>query len=297
MHETEGETAPPQVSVLVVSYNRAEALRRCLTALEASEGREVIEIIVVDNGSQDESAAVPAEFPKVTSLRLPRNFGLTKALNIAMRTAKAELLLFLNPRTEVAPKTIATLLRVLGEHADAVAAAPKLTAPDGSPASQIYAIPRAATIAAAGRAGAFQPAEAPAELAEVEFASFAALLVRGYFLKGLRYIDERYAQTWADAEVAAQILRVNRKTLFQPAAAAVWHPEDDLRGSMPQAALTLLAADWASGAATYAGKYFGGFAGFKIRLGAILRALAGFRIGLLIKVAGGQKIDGTQVVM
>ena len=91
MQETQ---TPPRVSVLVVSYNHAAALRRCLEALERSEERERIEILVVDNGSSDESVQVIAAFPSVTPLHLPRNFGFTKALNIGMRTAKAELSAF-----------------------------------------------------------------------------------------------------------------------------------------------------------------------------------------------------------
>jgi GT2 family glycosyltransferase len=289
---------PPGVSVLIVSYNRAAALRRCLAALERSTDREKFEIIVVDNGSQDETPEVQAEFPELTNLRLPRNFGLAKALNIAMRTAKADLWLFLNPRTEVEPETVAELAKTLGGHTDAVAVCPSLATADGRPAPYLYRLPRAATVAALAKAGAFEPAEAPeGDPAPVEFAGFAVLLVRGYFLKGLRYIDERYAQSWADAEVAAQIARVGRSTLLARRARALWHEEDDLRPSMPPAALALLEADWVSGAATYAGKYFGFLAALKVRLLAILRALGGLRIPQLVKLAGGQKIDGTQTVM
>src|ERR1017187_6304910 len=75
---------PIRTSVLVVSYNMAEALRRCLTALDQSNGRETFEILVVDNGSEDDSLAVIDSFPSVTTLRLPRNFGFVKALNIGM---------------------------------------------------------------------------------------------------------------------------------------------------------------------------------------------------------------------
>ncbi|MGE5645599.1 MAG: glycosyltransferase family 2 protein [Acidobacteriota bacterium] len=292
MEETQ---TTPQVSVLIVSYNRAEALRRCLAALERSAGRETFEIVVVDNGSQDGSVGVIAEFPNVTPLHLPRNFGFTKALNIGMRTAKGEFFFFLNPRTEVLADTVSTLAAQLAAQPDAVAVSPLL---DG--ASHLYKLPRPENVGALAGAGAFE--EAAIETGgdtpvEVEFAGFAALMVRAYFLKGLRYIDERYAQSWADAEIAAQIRRAGRKTLLVPAARATWHSEDDLRETMPPQAVALLESDWKLGAAAFAGKHFGYAAGLKVRIASALGALAAFQIRRFTYLLSGQKIDGTQNVM
>jgi len=284
-----------------VSYNMAGALRRCLEALERSAGRETFEIIVVDNGSMDESVETIDSFPGVTPLRLPRNFGFVKALNIGMRTAKGEFLLFLNPKTEVLPDTVAALTARLEQAPDAVAVSPALTTPDGQPVGDVYKLPRRASLRAIASAGAFEAAPAPQDAAEnvaaVEFAGFRALMVRAYFLKGLRYIDERYAQSWADAEVALQIRRAGKKTLFAPGAGAIWHAEDDVRRTMPALALELLAADWTLGAATYGSKHFGFVAGFKVRWAGAFSALFSFRLRRFLYLAGPQKIDGTQAAM
>lgn len=280
--------SPLRASVLIVAVNCEAALRRCLTALEASTGRETIEIIVVDNGSGDGTHAVEQEFPSVTFLRLPRNFGFTKALNIAMRTAKAEAFLFLDPRVEVQPGTVIALAEALAANPEAVAVAPRLK---GAP-TQFYRLPVRDTLAAVVSRGSFEPVQ-PDSAGPVEFASFAALMVRGYFLKGLRYIDERFAQTWGDAELAAQIRRAGRKTVFVPEIEAAWHDEPGPFDSAPSSVRTVLAADWVSGASTYAGKHFGMWPGLSVKIGAALRALAGFRIGLLTGVLSGRKMDGS----
>jgi GT2 family glycosyltransferase len=297
MEETQ---IPVRVSVLIVSYNRAEALRRCLAALEQSAERETFEIIVVDNGSLDESVSVIAGFPDVTPLHLPRNFGFTKALNIGMRTAKGEFFFFLNPRTEVLPETIPALASRLAAEAGAVAVCPLVIAPDGQPAPRLYKLPNAESAAAVARAGEFEaaaPPESEEDATVVEFADFTALMVSGYFLKGLRHIDERYAQSWADAEIAMQIRRSGKKTLLVPAVRTIRHPEDELRASMPAAALALLAADWALGAAAFAGKHFGFAAGLKIRIATALSALFSFQIKKFSYLLSGQRIDGTQNVL
>ena len=292
--------APPQVSVLLVSYNAADALRRCLAALEQSSEREKFEIVVVDNGSQDGSAEVPAEFPNVTALRLPRNFGFVKALNIGMRTGKGEFFLFLSPRTEVMADTVAALAARLEQEPGAVAVCPALTTPGGERAPHLFKLPRPGSVGAIAAAGRFEAASIPEDAGEtvaVEFAGFAALLVRSYFLKGLRFIDERYAQSWADAEVAIQIYRAGKKTLLAPGVRGVWHAEDDLRSSMPAGPVALLAADWALGAATFAGKHFGGAAGLKVRIGTALAALFSLQFRRFLHLVSGQKIDGTQTSM
>ena len=61
------EQAPPtpKVTALIFSYDSAPALRRCLAALEGSNDRAVIEILVVDCGSHDESPQLDSEFEGV----------------------------------------------------------------------------------------------------------------------------------------------------------------------------------------------------------------------------------------
>jgi GT2 family glycosyltransferase len=285
----------PLVSALVVSFHCAEALRLCLQALEASQERDRMEVIVVDNGSLDGTPDVAAEFPAVTLLRLPRNFGFVKALNIAMRTAKSEFFLIVDPYVTVEPDTVPRLAAKLTEEADAVAVAPRLLSATGEPRFELYRLPTPASIGSIRRAGRFTAAAAPdpaQETAAVEFAGFGALMVRGYFLKGLRYIDEHYAQSWADAELAMQVRRAGRKTLLMPSVRAVRH--GDGPPDMPPSALALLEADFILGAATYAGKHFGFLAGLKIRLAAALQALGSFRLARLRHVVTGQRIDGTQ---
>src|ERR1035438_9902706 len=114
----------PRVSVVVVSHDRIEFLRRCLQSIEKSEARESIQLIVVENGSRDGSAQLDAEFPAVQWIRLPKNFGLTKAMNLGWRAADAEYVFFLHEDTELPPTAVAALAGVLDSHADAAAVCP-----------------------------------------------------------------------------------------------------------------------------------------------------------------------------
>ena len=300
------------MSVLIVSEDNAPALRRCLQALEGSVERERFEILVIDNGSQDESPRLDSDFPEATFLRLPRRFGVVKALNIGMRTARGEFFLFLAPEVEVAPETIARLADYLVAESAVMAVCPMLVDAEGKPCEQFYRLPDAAGALRAARKGRWEPVAAPrsdSEPVAVEFPSLAALMIRSYFLKGLRYIDERYGQSWADAEIAAQVRRAARKIMLLPGL-KVRLTASDVPGLRREPRVrALYSADWALGAARYAGKHFGFLAGLKIRilvtLEAILGALAGlvtlrdvsYRFARAGYLLSGQKLDGTQRIL
>src|SRR3984893_3646830 len=138
----EVEEAPaPKVTALIFSYDSAPALRRCLAALEASNDRASIEILVVDCGSHDESAQLDSEFSGVTMLRLPRYFGRTKALNIGTRTAAGEYLFFMTPEVEVLPITIPSLVARLESDPETVAVCPLLLDTQTNLAQQFFRLP------------------------------------------------------------------------------------------------------------------------------------------------------------
>jgi GT2 family glycosyltransferase len=277
LNPQEQEPVRPRVSAIVVSHNRVAPMRRCLEALERSEGRETIEVIVVDNGSRDGSAALEAEFPNTCFMRLPRNFGLTKALNIGIRSAHADYLLLLHDDTELAPNAVTLLANTLDGAPEAGGVCPLLVDTEGKPAPQIGALPPD---------GAWEPAEAADEPYLVPYATGAALMLRVFFVRAMRHIDERYGQFGSDAELCAKIRSGGKKVLLMPAARAIHHgreEDSDLRE-----------ADMLLGRAAFIGKHFGFFAGLKARIGAVLGALLKLNFGQFIPLISGQKIDGTQ---
>src|SRR6266849_2836446 len=116
----------PKVAAILIAHNQAAELRRALQALERSVPRELLEILVVDCASEDDSRGFADEFPGVTVQRLPQHFGATKALNIATRTARSEFLFLLSPDVEVAADTVARLTEQLEASADVTGVCPLL---------------------------------------------------------------------------------------------------------------------------------------------------------------------------
>ena len=87
----------PSLSVLIVAFNSSGVLPRTIPALlaELSEGDE---LIVVDNDSSDDSAAVAAALaPAARILEMGRNVGFAAAVNAAAAAARGDLIVTLNP--------------------------------------------------------------------------------------------------------------------------------------------------------------------------------------------------------
>lgn len=83
----------PRVSVVVASYNGAATLRACLASLERLHYPDY-EVVLVDDGSRDETARIATEFPRVRYVAHAENRGLSAARNTGIAAADGEIVAF-----------------------------------------------------------------------------------------------------------------------------------------------------------------------------------------------------------
>jgi len=101
------------VSVIIVTWNSAPFLRRCLAALAAQTYPE-IELIHIDNASSDDSAAVVREFASDAKQVInDTNRGFSAAVNQGVRVARGEFVFLLNPDAFLEPDYVAKLVAAL----------------------------------------------------------------------------------------------------------------------------------------------------------------------------------------
>jgi glycosyltransferase involved in cell wall biosynthesis len=110
---------PLRVSVIVPVYNDASRIGECLHAFSAA-GASDIEIIVVDDGSTDDSASIAAQ-AGARVLRLPTNRGPAAARNHGAREARGDILFFVDADVVVASGALDRITRVLERHGDVAA--------------------------------------------------------------------------------------------------------------------------------------------------------------------------------
>ncbi len=118
------EFAPP-VTVIVPAFREAKVIERTVTSLLAQQYDGPLDVVVVDDGSPDDTYAVARRAfdgnPRVTVLS-KSNGGKATALNVGIARARADIIVCLDADTQFEPQTVAELVAPLVDpHVGAVA--------------------------------------------------------------------------------------------------------------------------------------------------------------------------------
>ncbi|MCU1243189.1 MAG: putative glycosyltransferase [Candidatus Acidoferrum typicum] len=214
----------PAVSAIIVNWNGAHHLRICLPSLRAQSFTS-LEIIVVDNGSKDESAELAAQF-QARWLPLGTNVGLAPALNRGAAIAAGDYLLFINNDMRFDPGFVAALVEPLAKNEEMFATDGMQFNWDGSERAHL------ATRLMNKRPGShsstelvpglyFYPNEVNRET-QVYMGSAACILVRRRLFEKLHGFDDRLPLGYEDVEVCWRAWLHGWKTVYVPTAIC-WH--------------------------------------------------------------------------
>lgn len=126
-----------KLSVIIVNYNTADFLDRCLKSVASQSGVDS-EVIVVDNCSKDGSQDfVREQFPWVRLIANDQNLGFSRANNQALNVCIGSYVYFLNPDTEVHAGAFKKMIDFMNSRPDVGLAGTQLVNPDGSPQSSV----------------------------------------------------------------------------------------------------------------------------------------------------------------
>lgn len=130
------------LSVLIVNWNTRELLAACLRSIERFPSQEPTEVIVVDNASKDDSAAMVADkFPDIKLIANAKNVGYAAGNNDAFAHATGEWLLTLNPDTELTEGALDVAVEKLRSHPKVGVVAVRLRHPDGRTQASVRGFP------------------------------------------------------------------------------------------------------------------------------------------------------------
>ena len=206
------------LSALVVTWNSADTILECLRSLPHGA-----EVIVVDNGSTDDTVArLQGSGPGVRILEPGRNLGFGAACNLAASHARGEYLLLLNPDAALEPEALTILLGALEEQPGIGAIAPYIQALDGSPELSWGEDPGIwqewrRQRAQRGIGGVPTP---PASAAKVAWVSGACLLARRDAWREVGGFDEGFFLYFEDLDFCKRLRRAGWSIVYEPRARA-----------------------------------------------------------------------------
>lgn len=226
------DPAAPHVRVVIVSYECAAHLDRCLRALEAARDRVPMEVHVVDNASADGSAEVAAARDWVRLERMPRNAGFAAAANRGLAGAATPAVLVLNPDAHLAPDDLAACLDRLQDDPATGVLTPMVVDGagrfDGRCRRGFPTVPAALGFMTGldrrypRLLGGYTMAwRDPGEPADVVAVSGAVMFIRTEALRAAGGFDERYFMYGEDLDLCIRIARLGWRVRYWPGATAV----------------------------------------------------------------------------
>ncbi|WP_334177542.1 glycosyltransferase [Pseudoxanthomonas sp.] len=254
-------SATPRASIVIPVYDQAAYTLACLRAIAEHPPAAMCEVIVVDDGSTDETGEWMAQIAGLRYHRRAANGGFIAACNDGAAMAKGDFLVLLNNDTVPQPGWLDALLDTFDAHTQVGLVGAQLVYPDGRLQEAGGVVFDDGT---AWNYGRFDSPDDPryASVRDADYCSGAAIAVPASLFRDVGGFDTRYAPAYyEDTDLAFAIRARGYRVLYQPASRVV-HLEGITSGT-----------DTGSGAKAYQLRNRGVFAAkWKDALAGLLRA-------------------------
>jgi len=282
--------APDTVSILIITRNTCALTRAAVASVHESRDSLRKEMIIVDNGSTDDTAAaLPREFCDVKYIRSERNLGFAGANNLGARQAAGEFLLLLNSDARLQPDSLRLAVEWMRAHPDCGIAGAQLFSPDGSRQNSIANFPTLATeLLNKSLLRRVFPKRFPGkeqqfrEPVEVESVIGAFMLVREAVWRAVGGMDERYFFFLEETDFCRAARERGWKVFHLPQV-KVWHEQGGSAGQVQAAARIEY---WRS-RYTYFAKHHSAWTRAVLRPGLVVRLAANWLCSGLLFLASG----------
>jgi N-acetylglucosaminyl-diphospho-decaprenol L-rhamnosyltransferase len=233
---TEGATGPragsagevPRWAAVVVNFESGPLLGACVRSLLSDTSAGAAELVVVDNGSHDDSIAeLEATHPGVRVVHSPGNVGYARAANLGTAVTQAPIVAVINPDTIVEPGAAVALVARLERESRLAACGPRLRNPDGSDYPSARSLPSIPVAIGHGLLGLWWPKNRftaryrqldadPGLPRLVDWVSGAAIWLRRSALDEVGGWDERYFMYLEDTDLCWRLRRAGWEIAYEP---------------------------------------------------------------------------------
>lgn len=218
-----------ELSIIIVNWNSQVYLKQCIASIVDAKCKSQYEIVVIDGGSFDGCGEMLQQFyPHVRFIQSDRNLGFAKANNVAFKASRGDLVLFLNPDTEVVGPAIDILRDQLEQLPKAGVIGCKLLNADGSvQTSCIQSFPTILNqllnsevlmaLFPKSRLWGMKPLFSTSnEPAEVEVLSGACMMIRRALFEQIGQFSEDYFMYAEDLDLCFKVRQAGYKNYYVP---------------------------------------------------------------------------------
>ncbi len=221
--------AAADLTVIIVNWNSKDYLRGCLASIGGAARRHRCAVVVVDNGSTDDSETMMrSEFPEVALVRNEENRGFAAANNLALRSIETPYVLLLNPDTLPAAGAFDAMIEFLESHPDVWAAGPRMRNADGTDQRTGVHFPSSWTIFCESLfldrlfprirlfGGQRELYTDPALPREVDYVQGSFLMVRTEAVRSIGLLDERFFMYFEETDWCLRMKQEGGKVMYVP---------------------------------------------------------------------------------
>lgn len=202
----------PKVSIIFPNYNGGKEPLDCLKSINALVyPKDKVEVIVVDNGSTDDSdVKIKRQFPKIKLLKNNKNLGFAKAINQGIKISTGKLILITNDDVTFEKNSLVIATDYLLGNKDV-----------GIVGAKIYFKDNPKKICSSGFVmnkwtGSVHPAPKPNELKEPDWVQGCAILTTKSVLEKVDLLDPEYFLSFDDYDLCLRVKKIGRKVVYLP---------------------------------------------------------------------------------
>ena len=227
----------PMLSIIVVSFNTSDLLRKCLQSVYDHPPVKAFETIVVDNGSRDDSREMVKErFPRVKLIANPANQGFTAGNNRAFKVAWGKYFLLLHSDAEVTAGAIEVLIKFLQQNPRIGIVGGKLLNSDGTLQPSCRPYPSLKRIIFSYRSPVnilfsnnlytrsyLTPPGSYEVIHQVDSVAAAFILIRRTALEEIGLFDQRFFMFLEDSDLCYRMKKAGWGVYYNPDSAVYHH--------------------------------------------------------------------------
>jgi GT2 family glycosyltransferase len=214
------------VTIIIPSWNTADITIKCIHTIKQYLTGLNYDIIVVDNGSQDDSVIKLKKENRIKLIENPTNLGFGQANNIAAKIAKGDYLLFLNSDIELIDSKLIDMLNYIDTHPEIGLISPKFLNLDLSEQGSVFPpqnIINALKEFWLGQSAYSKYVPKTDQPLEVWSVSGGAMIIKQSLFEKIGGWDSRYFMYFEDLELCRQVKKLGYKIYYYPQCCVIHH--------------------------------------------------------------------------